>query len=120
MATNNAPTLSQIWDSLPTFRVKSLDDLKIREGYIMYEHITNRTTKGGLIMPNSSKPLSSYGIVLKVNAVKDVEVGDVLIIHDARQSIRVIIENEPDRWVMVSREDNHLLWTKPDNFLGHE
>lgn len=120
MATDDSAKLSKIWDSLPKFRLKSLDDLQIREGYIMYEHITNRTTKGGIILPDSARPLSSYGIVLKVNAVKDVEVGDILIIHDARQSIRVIIENEPDRWVMVSREDNHLLWTKPDNFLGHE
>ena len=120
MATDKVPTLEQVMSSLPTIKVKSIEDLSIREGYVLYEFITDRVTKGGLILPETSKPLGARGVVLKLNNVKGMEVGDILLIHNSVNSVRIIVDGEPDRWVMVSREDNHLLWTKPDNFLGHE
>lgn len=120
MSTNKLPSLEQLMSSLPSFRVKSLDALQIREGYVLYEHLTNHKTKGGLYLPETSKPVGSHGVVLKVNKVEGIEVGDILIVHDARQSIRVFVDDQPFRWIMVSREDNHLIWTKPENFLGYE
>jgi len=114
------PTWQDIMDSLPQYNVKTLDDLHIRKGYVMYEFVANNMTKSGIHLPTNTKNKSAYGVVIKVNDVEGISVGDILLIHFAKDSFKLKIEDQPYRHVMVSREDNHIMWTSPDNFLGHE
>ena len=114
------PTWQEIMDSLPLHTVKSLDDLHLREGYVMYEFVPNNRTKSGLELPANAKNKSAHGVVIKVNGVENISVGDILLVHYSRDSFKLKIEDQPYLYVMVSRWDNHILWTSPDNFLGHE
>lgn len=120
MSTNKVSSLEQLLNNVASFRVKSLDDLHIREGYVLYEFVSNHKTKSGIYLPETSKPVSSHGVVVKANNVKNMEAGDILIVHDTKHNIRVFVDDQPAKWLMISREDNHLIWTKPENFLGYE